>query len=137
MKVNELSAEIILINKGKILMQLRDNKPGIDYPGYWSIPGGKIEKGEGIKEAAKRELKEETGYVSKNPQFLLSEIYHLGGRIIRRHVFFDVYDGKQKLFCGEGQKTVFKSPKEFKKMKIYLGHARLAKLAVELTQKLN
>lgn len=116
-------------------MQLRDNKPDIAYPGYWSLPGGSVNPSEDIKEATKRELKEETGYVSKDPQFLLSEIYHLNGKMVKRHIFYDTYDGKQKLICGEGQKIEFKSPKEFKKMKIFLGHDKLIKIALELTQR--
>ncbi|MBS7606217.1 NUDIX hydrolase [Candidatus Bathyarchaeota archaeon] len=42
----------------KILLIQRANEPG---RGLWSIPGGLLEVGETLKEAAKREVEEETG----------------------------------------------------------------------------
>lgn len=40
----------------------------------WEIPAGKIEQGENPKDAAIRELKEETGYVAKNVK-LINKFY--------------------------------------------------------------
>ncbi len=37
---------------------LRKNEPA---GGWWAIPGGKVKRGEGLKEALKREIREETG----------------------------------------------------------------------------
>lgn len=42
----------------KLLMIQRKNHPGI---GYWALPGGFVNLRENIEDAAKRELKEETG----------------------------------------------------------------------------
>lgn len=53
----------ILYRSGKFLMQLRDNIPGILYPGYWAFFGGHIEPGETPEEAVKREVFEEIGYI--------------------------------------------------------------------------
>lgn len=52
----------ILISNGKILLIKRGSEPG---KGLWSIPGGAIEAGENIYEAAQRELYEETGINAK------------------------------------------------------------------------
>ena len=46
----------------QFLMQLRDNIPGIAYPGYWGFFGGHIEPGESPDVAVKRELLEEINY---------------------------------------------------------------------------
>lgn len=46
--------------EGKVLAQLRDDKPGILFPACWSTLGGAIEDGETPDEAARRELLEET-----------------------------------------------------------------------------
>ena len=49
---------VVLLRDDKILLVKRGFPPGL---GKWSIPGGVIEAGERLVEAAKRELKEETG----------------------------------------------------------------------------
>ena len=136
MKIDQLSAAIVLISEDKALIQLRDEKPSIVYPGYYSLPGGGIEKGETPKEAAKRELKEETGYISNDPTFFLQEIYQLlpQKRLTCRYVFFDTYDGKQKINCHEGQKMEFKLPKELEKEKVYPGHLEIIKKAIALSK---
>jgi len=48
----------IILNKGKILLVKRGVEPG---KGRWSIPGGAVELGEGLREALKREVEEECG----------------------------------------------------------------------------
>lgn len=52
----------ILYQEDKFLMQLRDNIPGIFYPGYWGLFGGHIETGETPDIAVQREVKEEISY---------------------------------------------------------------------------
>src|SRR5690349_2025188 len=45
--------------EGKLISQLRDDKPGLMFPGHWSTLGGSIEAGETPDEAMRRELIEE------------------------------------------------------------------------------
>lgn len=52
----------ILYRDGKFLSQLRDDIPGIAYPGKWALFGGHIEPGETPEVALARELQEEIGY---------------------------------------------------------------------------
>jgi 8-oxo-dGTP pyrophosphatase MutT (NUDIX family) len=53
---------LLHVNNTKCLLQLRDFKPSIAFPGVWSGFGGKLEKGESPKIAGSRELEEELGY---------------------------------------------------------------------------
>jgi 8-oxo-dGTP pyrophosphatase MutT (NUDIX family) len=55
-------AVAILYQEGKFLMQLRDDFPGIIYPGHWGLFGGHLEPGETPEAALKRELLEEINY---------------------------------------------------------------------------
>jgi 8-oxo-dGTP diphosphatase len=54
----------ILYRQNSFLMQLRDNIPGIVYPGCWGFFGGHIEPGETPEVAVRRELKEEISYTA-------------------------------------------------------------------------
>jgi 8-oxo-dGTP diphosphatase len=47
--------------QGRILLQLRDNKPDILEPNRWGFFGGMVEAGETLEEALARELLEELG----------------------------------------------------------------------------
>ncbi|MEH2405881.1 NUDIX hydrolase [Nostoc sp.] len=73
----------ILYQKNKFLMQLRDNIPGILYPGYWGLFGGHIEPGETPDIAVKREILEEIGY---NLQSFVEFGCYFNERVVR-HVF--------------------------------------------------
>lgn len=56
------SAAIIVTPDRHFLLQHRDARPGIWYPGSWSLFGGSIEPGETPGEALRRELAEEIGW---------------------------------------------------------------------------
>jgi len=57
--VTEVAAGILLDADGHYLLGQRP--AGKPYAGYWEVPGGKIEPGETVFEALKRELQEELG----------------------------------------------------------------------------
>ena len=49
---------VAVIDEGRILLVQRSKDPG---RGLWAVPGGKVELGETLREAARREVAEETG----------------------------------------------------------------------------
>ena len=51
----------ILKDNDKLLIVKRNSNDDL-YPGAWEFPGGHVETGETLKEALKRELKEEIGF---------------------------------------------------------------------------
>jgi 8-oxo-dGTP diphosphatase len=46
-------------SRGEVIAQLRDDKPGLLFPGCWSTLGGRVEDDETPDEAVQRELLEE------------------------------------------------------------------------------
>ena len=58
LRVQGVSA-IPINSEGKILLQQRDDRPDLSYPGHWTTFGGKVEVGETPDEALRRELLEE------------------------------------------------------------------------------
>lgn len=63
MRPGDAAAAIIVLDDGRYLLQLRDNKKGIFFPGHWGLFGGGVEEGERPADALRRELKEELGLV--------------------------------------------------------------------------
>lgn len=49
---------VVLVEDGNLLLIQRGREPG---RGLWAVPGGKIRPGEPMREAARREMREETG----------------------------------------------------------------------------
>ena len=58
-----LCVDIVVVHRGKFLMLKRTNEPAKN---EWWFPGGRVFKNETLEDAAKRKLKEETGFVAKN-----------------------------------------------------------------------
>lgn len=57
--VRDCVSALLTDEQGKLVIQLRDDKPGLLFPAHWATLGGAIEKGETPDEAMRRELREE------------------------------------------------------------------------------
>lgn len=53
-----LTVDVVIAIDGKIVMIQRKNEP---FKGMWALPGGFVDYGERVEDAARREAREETG----------------------------------------------------------------------------
>ena len=67
--MNFSGAKLMLFLGPDLLTILRDDDPGIPWPGHWDLPGGGREKGETPVECVLRETREEVG-LSLSPRDL-------------------------------------------------------------------
>tara|TARA_B100000959_G_scaffold190005_1_gene198697 strand:+ start:268 stop:690 length:423 start_codon:yes stop_codon:yes gene_type:complete len=110
---------IIFVN-GKYLVQLRDNKKNIFFPGFWGVFGGLVEKGEKLSQALVREIKEETGLTVKVTKMIISNGFKvLSFEQKRQRVFYECeIVGKNKIVLREGKKYRFISYNELKTLNV-------------------
>ena len=59
LRASSAVAAIVVVDRERYLMQLRDDVPGIWYPGHWGLFGGAVDAGEDEIAALRRELREE------------------------------------------------------------------------------
>ncbi len=58
MSAPQVAVGAVVVNDGMLLMVQRNQDPA---KGLWSVPGGRLEHGEYLKQAVVREVREETG----------------------------------------------------------------------------
>jgi len=82
--ITEVAAGILLDTEGRYLLGQRpEGKP---YAGYWEVPGGKIESGESVFAALKRELREELGIDIESSEELVVLEHDYPHAYVRLHV---------------------------------------------------
>jgi 8-oxo-dGTP pyrophosphatase MutT (NUDIX family) len=59
LRASNAVAAIVVVERERYLMQLRDDVPNIWYPGHWGLFGGAVDAGEDEIAALRRELREE------------------------------------------------------------------------------
>lgn len=77
-------AAVILHQDGRVLLQHRDDRPDIAWPGHWALFGGHMEAEETPEQAALREIEEELGLCLEPPLHL---VHHGIDGVRERFVF--------------------------------------------------
>lgn len=90
-KFPSLTVDIIIEKDGGIVLVKRKNNP---FKGSWAIPGGFVEYGETVEDAARREAKEETGLLVELKG--LVGVYSDPERDPRGHVVSICYSAREK-----------------------------------------
>ena len=96
-------AKIALIHQEHLITYLRDDKPGIPFPGLWDLPGGGRENDETPLECAVRETFEEFG-IRVDPALVVWERYYPAARPLDPGSYFHVArldDGFGDITFGE------------------------------------
>jgi 8-oxo-dGTP diphosphatase len=90
-----------------VLMQgeaflLTSRPEGKVYAGYWEFPGGKLEAGESVEQALRRELQEELGITIGPAQVWKTQMVDYPHALVRLH-FCKVWDWQGELQMREAQ----------------------------------
>ena len=73
--MNFSGTKVALLFEDKLVMQLRDNKPGLRFANMWDFPGGGRENEETPVECATREIEEELGITLPSASFIFQKEY--------------------------------------------------------------
>ncbi|PUE40666.1 NUDIX domain-containing protein [Limnohabitans sp. Bal53] len=96
-----------------VLMQgeaflLTSRPEGKVYAGYWEFPGGKLEAGESVEQALRRELQEELGITIGAAQVWKTQMVDYPHALVRLH-FCKVWDWQGELQMREAQSHAWQS----------------------------
>jgi 8-oxo-dGTP pyrophosphatase MutT (NUDIX family) len=127
-KQPHMSAGVIVVDPaGRVLLQLRDEKPDIPFPGRWSITGGGAEKRETPEQTARRELREETGLeIETVLRFGMYDEEHDDGTPCEAHFFYGLTAlPVEEMVVGEGQELRFFEPQDIAGLSLAFRHAEV------------
>ena len=99
-KIVEVAVGVLINANGEFLLTSRP--PGKVYEGYWEFPGGKIESGETLEQALRRELQEEIGITIGAVQPWKVELVDYPHALVRLN-FCKVRQWTGQLLMREGQ----------------------------------
>ncbi|MCW3841077.1 NUDIX domain-containing protein [Micromonospora yasonensis] len=110
MATYDIALVLLVDSSGAVLLQHRDGNAAAS-PNQWSLPGGHVEPGESPEEAARRELREETGLTAGelHPLWRGPRPYEAGfPHTVTVHVFSGTTRARQEdVVLGEGRAMVF------------------------------
>jgi 8-oxo-dGTP diphosphatase len=99
-KVVDVAVGILMKKNGSFLMTSRP--AGKVYAGYWEFPGGKIERGETLEQALRRELVEEIGITIGAVHPWKEQVVDYPHALVRLH-FCKVHEWSGAFEMREGQ----------------------------------
>ena len=99
-RVVDVAVGVLIQDTGAFLMTTRPL--GKVYEGYWEFPGGKLEAGETVEQALRRELQEEIGVTIGAAHAWRVELVDYPHALVRLH-FCRVFDWTGELLMREGQ----------------------------------
>ncbi|NQW94701.1 MAG: NUDIX domain-containing protein [Polaromonas sp.] len=99
-KTIDVAVGVLIKPNGDFLLTSRP--PGKMYEGYWEFPGGKLELGESVEQALRRELQEEIGITIGAVQPWKVELVDYPHALVRLN-FCKVFDWSGELQMHEGQ----------------------------------
>ncbi len=99
--VVDVAVGVLIRPDGQFLLTSRP--PGKVYEGYWEFPGGKLEAGESVEQALRRELQEEIGITIGAAHPWRVEMVDYPHALVRLN-FCKVVDWTGELHMKEGQR---------------------------------
>ena len=99
-KTLDVAVGVLIKSNGDFLLTSRP--PGKVYAGYWEFPGGKLEAGETVEQALRRELTEEIGITIGRVQPWKIELVDYPHALVRLN-FCKVFEWTGELQMREGQ----------------------------------
>ena len=98
--VVDVAVGLLIAPDGRFLLTSRP--VGKVYAGYWEFPGGKLEAGESVEQALRRELQEEIGVAIGAAHTWRDSLVDYPHALVRLH-FCKVFDWTGQLQMREGQ----------------------------------
>lgn len=105
-KVVDVAVGVLIRADGNFLLTSRPG--GKVYAGYWEFPGGKLEPGETVEQALRRELLEEIGITLVTVQRWRTEMVDYPHALVRLN-FCKVFEWTGELQMHEGQSFSWQS----------------------------
>ena len=105
-KVVDVAVGVLIRPDGDFLLTSRP--PGKVYEGYWEFPGGKLEQGESVEDALRRELQEEIGVTIGAVHPWKVEMVDYPHALVRLN-FCKVFEWAGELQMHEGQSFAWQS----------------------------